>query len=154
MWPSTEAWLTYEGPHPWVKLTPLLQQLLVISSCSSSCGICCLPPFPCWSFRWFELACWHNSASLYVDLPFCVQTTLVPCSHPLPPTLIVFLSPLSQWFPDLGRRRCDIDVFYMAEHSIVCCSLYLELLWLCVHHHLLEKEASLRRVEVCFNLWL
>lgn len=76
------------------------------------------------SFVWLKLVCCHSCCEFK-----CATALLCPCTHPLPLPPAVLLS-LPQWFLILGRRRWNIDVLFMAEHSINFCSLYFEQLWI------------------------
>lgn len=55
----------------------------------------------------------------------------------------------SSTIPELWEEKCDIDVLFMAEYSLVT-SVYL--VGICVNYHLLQKEVSLVRDERCINL--
>lgn len=60
-----------------------------------------------------------------------------------------FLSPL----PEPWEKNCGIDIPFRAKHSIVSLSSAPGSVWgLCVHHHLLPKNAFLIGVENCTDL--
>jgi hypothetical protein len=69
------------------------------------------------------------------------------CSHLLPQALTPSLFPLA-W--STGERR-SVYVSFFAEYSVVSYSLP-PVVRLCVNHHLLQIEASQRRVDRCTDL--
>lgn len=82
---SIGAWVAFQGPHPYRKLT-IPQQPSVANSCSVKGGTSWPPPYSMWAFclawssTWFMLVV-SASVSSYMLLPNCVQKTLIVCRH-------------------------------------------------------------------------
>lgn len=93
------------------------------------------------------------SLSLYVYHPCCVWKTLCPWGHLLPIVLTIFSLLLHR---SLNLKKgFNKDILLRTQCSIASQSAHCPVVGLCVSHHLLQKEASLRGLkDVLTHLWV
>lgn len=150
MWPSTVVWwLTYQGST--FKENWFFQKLLVPNNSSANVKIVCPPlvwkPGLCLTWAVQVLTTAVSALSIWVH---CVFITILHLG------VLQSFQPHFWNYPSaLGRGSgCDRDVQFRIQYFMVLHSLYLYLypsVGLSVNFFLLQKEASLVRVEKCTN---
>jgi hypothetical protein len=88
-------------------------------------GICVHLPSLCWDSVYLVHSVTTTFVSSYVQLFSCVQK-IISLSHLPPLSLTIFLAPLWRGSLSFGRRDCNINVPFRAEHFTVPYFLYLD----------------------------
>lgn len=160
----TGALFTYQGPHPWRKLTLLLQ---VAMAPELWLLLHVHLPSPCWDCFWIELmqVLWmlsqplsvqiYNYAVVSVNAALLLLLSLSSLSSPYTTSgsysLVFSLFCNDLWA--LGEGH-DMDAPFRAEHFIVSYPFHLDHFQDCVNWHLFHKKFSLMCINRCSDLWV
>lgn len=156
---SPGVWGTSQGPHSCLSLPPSeARDAPQLRWRSWALPLSWALPSPCcWNFvTWFRKVCMDTGAMN--SCPCHIQSKLLHCRSLQPLTLGSFLPPLLKWPLSPGKDGvrgwwCDIEIPFKAKHPISYFSARWLVMSLYINPHLLQKEASLLRVESCTNLW-
>lgn len=97
-----------------------------------------------------DLWCCFNPCQFFCELSHCVQQSLFPCGHPVPPTL-TFFWPL--FYSDPRTLAGGSKVSHLRLNAPKSQNLWpWPVVSLCANHYLPQIEALLMRVEGCKSM--